>query len=94
MSLFLLGTFYATMVGAGLIVEFLFNLLGLSPHGPHHAEVVEASVRFNYTTVLNILFLVLASVLALRFLRTGGPEMLRMMDEPAEPGHDHGQGGT
>ena len=92
MSVFLLGTFYATMVGAGLIVELLFGVLGLAPHGPRHAEVVEASVRFNYTTVLNILFLVLAGVLAYRFLRTGGREMLRMMDEPAEPGHGHDHG--
>src|SRR3989440_1752560 len=43
MSLFLLGTFYVTMVGAGLIVELLFGVLGLAPHGPRHAEVVEAS---------------------------------------------------
>ncbi len=92
MSLFLLGTFYATMVAAGLIVELLFGVLGLAPHGPRHAAVVEASVRFNYTTVLNILFLVLAVVLAVRFLRTGGREMLRMMDEPAEPDHHHDHG--
>jgi uncharacterized protein len=92
-SLFLLGTFYATMVGAGLIVELLFGGLGLVPTGPRHAKVIEASVTWNYTTVLNILFLVLAAVLAVRFLRTGGVAMLRMMNQPAEPGtghhHDH-----
>ena len=88
-SLFLLGTFYATMVGAGLIVEFLFEALGLIP-GSRNAKVVEASVRFNYTTALNVAFLALAVVLVLRFLRTGGPDMLRMMSRPVgEGGHDH-----
>jgi hypothetical protein len=33
----------------------------------------------NYTSVLNVLFVVLAGVLVWRFLRTGGPEMLRIM---------------
>ncbi|HYT30343.1 MAG TPA: permease [Actinomycetota bacterium] len=83
-SLFLLATFYATMVGAGLIVGFVFDALGLVPTGPRHAKVIEASVHFNYTSVLNVLFLVLAAVLALRFVKTGGLAMLRMMDEPIE----------
>ncbi len=87
-SLFLLGTFYATMVGAGLIVQFLFQALGLIPEA-REAKVIEASVHFNYTTVLNILFLFLAAVLVVRFLRTGGPRMLRMMDQPMDHG-DHG----
>src|SRR5438445_12311076 len=52
MSLFLLGTFYATMVGAGLIVEFVFQALGLIPGGPRHAKVLEAHVSLNYTSVL------------------------------------------
>jgi uncharacterized membrane protein YraQ (UPF0718 family) len=91
-SLFLLGTFYATMVAAGLVVEVLFDLLGLIPSGPRHAKVIEASVQFNYTTVLNVLFLALALVLTVRFLRTGGVAMLRMMDEPTEehPPSHHG----
>jgi len=93
-SLFLLGTFYATMVAAGLVVEFLFDALGLIPEGPRQAKVIEASVHLNYTTVLNIIFLALAGLLVARFLRTGGPEMLRMMNGPADHhggmSHDHG----
>jgi uncharacterized membrane protein YraQ (UPF0718 family) len=93
-SLFLLGTFYATMVGAGLIVELLFEGLGLIP-GSRHAKVVESAVHLNYTTVLNIVFLLLAAVLVRRFLRTGGPEMLRMMDRPMDHGgHDLHHGGS
>jgi hypothetical protein len=41
--------------------------------------VVEASIQLNYTTVLNVFFLTLASVLVWRFLKTGGPEMLGEM---------------
>ena len=78
MSLFLLATFYGAMAAAGLIVELLFRLLGLIPE-ERHAKVVEASIQLNYTTVLNVFFLTLASVLVWRFLKTSGPEMLGEM---------------
>src|SRR6266568_798192 len=89
MSLFLLATFYATMVGAGLIVEVLFQALGLVPAGPRHAKVIEAHVTLNYTTVLNVVFLSLAAALVWRFLTTGGPEMLAMMNRPPGGGDGH-----
>jgi uncharacterized protein len=78
MMLFILGTFYATMVAAGYLVEFLFGGLGLIP-SERNAKVVEASIQWNYTTVLNIIFLILAGVLLVRFVRTGGMPMLRTM---------------
>jgi uncharacterized membrane protein YraQ (UPF0718 family) len=78
MSLFLLATFYAAMVVAGLAVELLFGALGLIPD-ERNARVVEASIQLNYTTVLNVIFLILAAVLVWRFLRTSGPEMLKEM---------------
>jgi uncharacterized membrane protein YraQ (UPF0718 family) len=84
-SLYLLATFYATMVVAGLVVETLFGILGLIPD-QRNAKVVESSVSLNYTTVLNMAFLVVSAVLVVRFLRTGGPAMLRMMSKaPKEP---------
>jgi uncharacterized membrane protein YraQ (UPF0718 family) len=82
-SIYLLVTFYATMVVAGLVVEALFGILGLVPE-ERNAKVLEASVTWNYTTFLNIAFLALTVVLVVRFLRTGGPAMLRMMNRPAE----------
>ncbi len=85
MSLFLLGTFYLTMAAAGLAVDLVFEALGLVP-AARNAKVVEASFTWNYTTVLNLLFLVLAGLLVVRFLRTGGPEMLRMMNAAPGPG--------
>ena len=80
-------SFYAAMAGAALVVELIFGTLGLVP-AQRNARVVEASVTWNYTTWLNIAFLVLAAVLIWRFLRTDGPEMLRMMNRSAL-GHTH-----
>jgi uncharacterized membrane protein YraQ (UPF0718 family) len=89
MAGFLLVSFYATMVAAGLIVEFVFGGLGLVPD-KRQEKVVEATVTWNYTTVLNILFLCLAAVLVWRYFRRGGGlAMLRMMERPAEHGHAH-----
>jgi uncharacterized membrane protein YraQ (UPF0718 family) len=78
---FLLVTFYAAMVAAGLLVELVFGGLGLIPE-QRAAKVVEASITWNYTTILNLVFLAVAAVLVVRFLRTGGPAMLRMMSGP------------
>jgi uncharacterized membrane protein YraQ (UPF0718 family) len=90
MAAFLLGSFYATMVAAGLVVEYLFQGLGLTRH-ERNAKVVEASVHWNYTTVLNVVFLALGAALVWRFVRTGGLPMLREMNEPAaEHAHHHG----
>jgi len=82
MAGFLFITFYVTMVAAGFVVEILFGALGLVPT-ERNAKVMEASITWNYTTVLNLIFLALSAVLAIRFLRTGGRAMLRMMREPA-----------
>src|ERR1017187_7675538 len=88
MMLFILATFYATMVIAGYLVEILFGGLGLIPAG-RHAKVLEASIQWNYTTVLNIIFLILAAALCYRFVRSGGIPMLKMMGGPPEPAGDH-----
>ena len=86
--LYILGTFYVTMAAAGYVIEVVFGALGIIPTDRNVAKITEG-ITFNYTTVLNILFLVLAAVLVWRFLRTGGPAMLRMMSKPAEE-MDHG----
>jgi uncharacterized membrane protein YraQ (UPF0718 family) len=88
MAGFLFVTFYAAMAGAALIVELIFGALGLVP-AQRNARVIEASVTWNYTTWLNIVFLALAGLLVWRFLKTGGPAMLRMMNRPAAMGHSH-----
>jgi uncharacterized protein len=88
MAGFLFVTFYAAMAAAALIVEAIFGLLGLVP-AQRNARVVEASFAWNYTTWLNIIFLLLAAVFIWRFLKTGGPAMLRMMNRPAGMTHAH-----
>ncbi|MFF0448024.1 permease [Streptomyces sp. NPDC004609] len=89
MTAFLLGTFYLAMVIAGYVVEFAFGGLGLVPDR-EDATIPTEGVSWNYTTWLNIAFLLLAAALLLRFLRTGGVSMLRMMGGSPDTGHDHG----
>ena len=50
------------------------------------------AIRFDYTTVLNIVFLLVAASLVIRFVRTGGRPMLKMMGVRTEDGEDHGHG--
>jgi uncharacterized protein len=93
MAWFLFAAFYATMAAAGYIIEFVFSPLGLAPVGPRHANVGQNGITWNYTTVLNIIFLLLAAALVWRFLATGGRQMLSMMggvpSDPARKQHGH-----
>ncbi|MYU07590.1 permease [Streptomyces sp. SID8366] len=91
MAGFLLATFFAAIVVAGYVVEFLFGGLGLIPDQAT-ARLPEEGIRWNYTTWLNIAFLLLAASLLLRFLRTGGTAMLRTMGGAPESGGEHGHG--
>lgn len=75
----LVGIFYLAMAIAALIIEFAFAALGLIPRH-RNAQIVEMSITFNYTTILNIGFLALAAFLLVRFLKTGGPKMLAHMN--------------
>ena len=78
MAAFVTGTFYLTMVIAGYAVELLFKLLHLVP-AQRNASVIEAHISWNYTTWLDLVFLLLAAVLVVRFVTTGGVAMLKMM---------------
>jgi uncharacterized membrane protein YraQ (UPF0718 family) len=75
----IVAIFYVAMALAALLIEFLFQLLGLIP-AQRSAQIVETSISFNYTTVLNIIFLAIAGFLLLRFFKTGGPKMLAHME--------------
>ncbi|MET8126439.1 permease [Streptomyces sp. NPDC005231] len=94
MALFLLGTFYLATVIAGYIVEFTFGGLGLIPDQAD-AKLPMEGITWNYTTFLNIAFLLLAAALLIRFLRTGGRDMLRMMGGAPDTSQDqtHGEHG-
>jgi uncharacterized protein len=87
MMLTLLGTFYVAMAAAGYLVELLFGTANLVPT-TRSATVMQAEISWNYTTWLNIIFLVLAAVLIVRFITSGGLPMVRMMGGSPDTGRD------
>ncbi|MFI5065877.1 MAG: hypothetical protein ACHP9Z_18135, partial [Streptosporangiales bacterium] len=91
MMLTILGIFYGAMVIAGYITGFLFGALGLIP-GQRAAKVTGQGITWNYTTILNIIFLLLATAFLVRFFRSGGRPMLQMMGGSPEAEH-HGHAG-
>ncbi|MHB9837972.1 permease [Paraburkholderia terrae] len=90
MTAFLVVTFYLAMVSAALVVEALFQSLGWVPT-ERHTAVVDAAITFNYTTVLDIIFGAIFIGLTFVFFRTGGTEMMRMMEggEHEDGAHRH-----
>ena len=93
MALALLGTFYVAMVAAGYLVELIFGTASLIPNS-RNATVMQAGISWNYTTWLNIAFLVLAAILVVRFITSGGLPMLSMMGGspealPDQSDHSH-----
>ena len=93
MMLTILGIFYVTMVLAGYVTEFLFGGLGLIP-ATRKAKVAATGITWNYTTVLNIIFLLLAAALLIRFFRTGGMAMLKMMGGSPDDHEHHAHAGS
>jgi len=89
-ALRLTGASYLAMVAAGYLVESVFGPLRLQPTGPRHASVGMDGIRWNYTSWLNVLFLLLAAALLWRFLRTGGRQMLAMMGGGPDDMAEHG----
>src|SRR5437773_1052197 len=66
MALYLLVVSYAAMAVAGFTIGLLFQVLGLVP--AHHPVVALTSPpSLNYTSVLNVIFLVIMALLAWRF---------------------------
>jgi len=63
LALRMVGVFYLAMVAAGLIVELAFAALGAVPHPIGGFLMQIETINFNYTAVLNIVFIVLALTL-------------------------------
>jgi len=74
------------MAAAAFAIDAAFEALGLVPARPTTGIAEHMAVRWDATTALNIAFAALAVALFVRFLRTGGPEMLRHMSAPI-PAH-------
>ena len=84
------GTFYLAMAAAGYLIELLFAPLGLVPTD-RRAAVLEASISWNYTTFLNIAFLLIAGALLVLFFRSGSGPMLRAMGGAPSASADDGR---
>ena len=82
-AIYLAVVSYVTMVAAGLLVGWLFSVVGLVP-GSRNVTAYAMAISWDLTTFLNIAVLALIAVLLVRFLRTGGIGMLRMMGMPSE----------
>ena len=83
----LLGlVFYLAMAGAAYVVELVFGLLHLIPT-QRAAQLMPEGLSWNYTTWLDLAGLLLSAVLLWRFLKTGGPAMLKAMGQDGEGGH-------
>lgn len=88
-SAYLFAVSYATMVLAGLAIGGLFTALNLAPTN-RAITVFQTTISWNSDTFLDIAFLLLIALLAIRFLRTSGIEMLRMMNQkPGAHVHAH-----
>jgi uncharacterized membrane protein YraQ (UPF0718 family)/YHS domain-containing protein len=100
LALRLLALFWVVMAAAGLAVEGLFAVSGLQPRTRPH-QIVATGVAWNYTTWLNLVFLVIAGVLYWLYRRRdrlGGGEgyaldpecgmQVRTADAPARIVHD------
>jgi uncharacterized protein len=90
-AIYLFAVSYVTMVVAGLGVGSLFSALGWVP-SQRNVSAFTTSVSFDPTTYLDLVLLAVIALLAVRFLRTGGIGMLRMMEAPADHMAHHGSG--
>ncbi len=90
MMLFILSTFYVAMVISGYLIEIIFSFLHLIPN-ERTTRISQASISWNYTTFLNVIFLLLAGILLYRFINSGGLGMLKMMNKTSnmDDGHIH-----
>src|ERR1700682_5015502 len=80
-ALYLLGVSYVAMAVSGFLIGGLFRLLRL-PLNNHHNALLETGPSWNYTTFLDIAFLILMAALAWRFFTTGGVEIVRSSGPP------------
>jgi uncharacterized membrane protein YraQ (UPF0718 family) len=84
MTVLLSVAMYVAMVLAGYAVELIFDVLHLTPTA-RNAVVLSPTISLNYTTVLNVIFLVAAYALVRRFILTGGSHMLKVMNGEDAP---------
>jgi len=82
---------YVCAAIAGYVIGLLFEALGLVPD-PSTATLPDGGVSWDHTTWLDTATLVLAVLLVVRFVRSGGTAMLRRMGDNPEPSETGGAG--
>lgn len=83
MTVFLAISSYVAMVIAGFLVEIIFDILHLIPT-QRNALIFTKGIGFDYTSVLNVIFIIIGGILVYRYFKTGGPEMMKMMNKAPE----------
>lgn len=78
MMVAILVTFYVAIILVSLLIEFSFNILDIIPK-ERNLHTIQRSLSFNYTTILNVIFIAATSILSYRFLKTNGLKMLKHM---------------
>ena len=85
MTVRLVAVMFAATVAAALVVDGIFSVAGLVPETrPDVDSITSRGVTWNYTTVLDIIFLVIAAVLVGMTRRRGERRVHRL-----EGGHAH-----
>ena len=79
LALRMVAVFYIAMVVAGLLVELAFAALGAVPRAPGSFLMQLETIRFNYTSVLNVILIALTIALVWWGRRT----------DDADAGHAH-----
>ena len=79
------------MIGSGIIVDVIFSVLGLIPTGPRPpSALMAAHFRWNYTTWLDLVALVLGGALvAVHFRRAPLPRSDEEFAGHSEHGEHH-----
>jgi uncharacterized membrane protein YraQ (UPF0718 family) len=86
-TVYLFAVSYATMAIAGLVIGRIFSVIGAVPSN-HNVAAFSTALSLNLDTVLNAVFILVTALLAVRFLRTDGVGMLRMMNSTPGAGSD------
>jgi len=84
----LVAIMFVTMAAAALIVDGIFSAAGLVPHTrPSIDSITSRGITWNYTTVLDILFLGVAAMLFALTLRRGAKDPMCGMTVDRKTSH-------
>jgi len=85
---YILLTFYLTIAITGYGVEGIFSFFHAIPT-PQTVSFISQGISWNYTSWLNIFFVLVTLLLSYRFVSRGGMSMLSEMEKPESHKHRH-----